>query len=69
MESAEFFDNASGRHDGKPARESLWVNRKAYRRFSRWMDKQLAELVAHWAHLATPGAQRLFRPTRPRTKT
>ena len=69
MESGEFFENASGRDAHQPGRGSLWVRRKAYRRFDRWMDKQLADLVARWGHLATPGAQRVFRPTRPRSKT
>ena len=69
MESGEFFDNSSGGHAQKRVRESMWVNRKAYRRYSRWMDKQLAELVTRWAHLAAPRAQRFFRPIRPRTKT
>jgi len=27
------------------------------RRFSRWLDKQLAELEARWAHLAAPATR------------
>ncbi len=69
MESGEFFGNSSGGKARKRVRESLWVNRKAYRRFDRWMDQQLDDLVTRWAHLAAPGAQRSFRPIRPRTRT
>lgn len=69
MESGEVFGSLPGGHDPRRVRESLWVNRKAYRRYSRWMDKQLAELVARWAHLASPRAQRFSRQIRPRTKT
>jgi hypothetical protein len=68
MESGEFFDNSSGGKARKRVRESLWVNRKAYRRFSRWMDQQLEELVTRWAHLAAPRAHRFARPIRPRTR-
>jgi hypothetical protein len=31
---------------------------RAFRRFSRRMDRQLAELVDRWAHLAAPNAFR-----------
>jgi hypothetical protein len=69
MERGESFDNSSGGKARKRVRESLWVNRRAYRRFSRWMDQQLDELVTRWAHLAAPGAHRFSRPIRPRTRT
>ncbi len=69
MESGELFENSPGGHGQRRARERLLVDRKAYRRYCRWMDKQLADLVARWAHLAAPRAQRFYRPIRPRTKT
>jgi hypothetical protein len=31
---------------------------RAYRRFSRHLDRQLARLVDRWAHLAAPNALR-----------
>jgi hypothetical protein len=55
-----------GRCDGE--RPKLLVRRTAYRRFSRWMDKQLAELVRRWAHLATPNSRRISRLTSPENK-
>ena len=41
----------------------------SYGRFSRWLDHQLAKLVARWTHTAAPGAQRpglRFRPRKPK---
>lgn len=35
----------------------LKIRRRSYRRFSRWMDKKLAELVERWEHTAAPNAQ------------
>ena len=32
------------------------VRRGNFRQFSRWMDRQLGELVARWAHAAAPCA-------------
>jgi hypothetical protein len=66
MESGEFFNNPSGGESS--GRASLWVKRGAYRRFNRWMDKQLADLVTRWGHLATPAAQRLSRSVRRSSK-
>jgi hypothetical protein len=62
MESGEFIDNPAG--ENSLGRASLWVKRGAYRRFNRWMDKQLADLVTRWGHLATPAAQRNSRIVR-----
>jgi len=65
MESGESLDNPcdGGGHEEESSK--LCVKRAAYRRFSRWMDRQLAQLVHRWAHLAAPNAQRLTR-TAPR---
>ena len=38
----------------------LKVGLRPYRRFSLWIDDELAELVAHWAHTAAPGASRMI---------
>ncbi len=65
MESGEFVDNPCG---GGQESSKLCVKRAAYRRFSRWMDRQLAELVRRWGHLATPNAQRLTRTVPRRSK-
>ena len=32
------------------------VDARAYRRFARWLDRELERLVARWAHLAVPNA-------------
>jgi hypothetical protein len=65
MESGEFLDNScEGGGGPEPERSKLLVRRAAYQRFNRWMDKQLADLVTRWAHLATPNAQRITRPIR-----
>ena len=67
MGSGEFLDNSwdGGDHEGE--RSKLCVQRAAYRRYSRWMDRQLAQLVHRWAHLATPNAQRFSRSVRGRS--
>ena len=36
----------------------LKVGLRPYRRFSLWMDNELAELVARWVHTAAPDASR-----------
>ncbi|MHC4398228.1 MAG: hypothetical protein ACYTG0_00955 [Planctomycetota bacterium] len=45
------------------------IARVPYQEFTRWMDGQLEELVARWAHLAAPNAARCprfrFRTPRP----
>jgi len=69
MAGDESLDNASGRSGHGQAESKLLVKRAAYRRFSRWMDQQLAELVARWGHLATPNAARFARSARRRSKT
>ncbi len=43
------------------------LSRDAFRRFDRWMDQQLALLVARWAPFAAPAASRP-RPPLPRRK-
>ena len=55
-----------GDRDGE--RPKLLVRRTAYRRFSRWMDKQLDDLVRRWAHLATPNSRRISVLVRPQNK-
>ena len=37
---------------------------ESLRQFSRWLDKQLAEMEARWAHWASPAAKRTCRPRR-----
>jgi hypothetical protein len=69
MAAGEFLDNSGGRNGHDQGESKLLVKRAAYRRFSRWMDRQLAELVTRWAHLATPNAQRIARSARRRSKT
>ena len=66
MESGEFLDNPCEGNDAEPERSKLLVRRAAYRRFSRWMDEQLKDLVIRWAHIAAPNAQRLRQPLRRR---
>ncbi len=56
--SEQEFGDVSGRED---SRQKLLVKRTAYRRFSRWMDQQLAELVRRWSHLSTPISRRIGR--------
>jgi len=34
------------------------VSGRSYAEFNSWMDRQLAKLVARWAHLAAPNASR-----------
>jgi hypothetical protein len=40
--------------------------RDSFRRFDEWMDRQLALLVARWAHTAAPNASRPRPPLRRR---
>jgi hypothetical protein len=40
--------------------------RGSFRRFDRWMDEQLALLVAKWAHAAAPSASKPRPPLRRR---
>ena len=49
MESSEFVDNPWEGSGPEPERSKLLVKRAAYQRFNRWMDEQLAGLVARWA--------------------
>jgi len=53
-----------------PADVPLRVSAHSYREFSRWMDRELAKLVARWAHTAAPNASRAarfrFRKPKPR---
>jgi len=69
MGGGEFLDNSNDRKSHGQEESKLLVKRAAYRRFSRWMDRQLAELVTRWAHLATPNARRFARSARRRSKT
>jgi hypothetical protein len=32
------------------------VAKRSYRKFSRWLDRELEQLVARWAHTAAPNA-------------
>ena len=66
MESGESHGNLLDPGGREPDLPKLQVQRAAYRRFSRWMDQQLAELVRRWAHLAAPNSQRITRPVRPK---
>jgi hypothetical protein len=34
------------------------VDARSYRRFSRWLDRELDRLVTRWAHRAVPNATR-----------
>jgi hypothetical protein len=68
MESGGSDSSVFDHGGGGPERPKLEVQRAAYRRFSRWMDQQLAELVRRWAHLSTPNAKRITRPVRPKSK-
>jgi hypothetical protein len=34
------------------------VESEPFAAFDRWMDEQLSQLVAKWAHMASPRAQR-----------
>ena len=49
------FQSASNRDDrlGLPVDDD-----RVYERFAAWLDGQLDELVAKWAHLAAPRASR-----------
>jgi len=69
MAGGEFLDNSGGSDGQDPEEAKLLVKRAAYRRFSRWMDQQLAELVTRWGHLAAPNARRCSRPAVRRSKT
>jgi hypothetical protein len=69
MAGGEFLDNSGGSDGQGPKEAKLLVKRAAYRRFSRWMDQQLAELVARWGHLAAPNARRFSRSASRRSKT
>jgi len=55
-------------HD--PIEVPVRVPARSYREFSRWMDRELAKLVARWAHTAAPNASRCpqfrFRTPKPR---
>jgi len=66
MESGEFLDNPCEGHGPEAERSKLLVRRAAFKRFSRWMDKELKELVIRWAHIAAPNAQRIRQPIRRR---
>lgn len=68
MGSGEFIDNPLGDSREREG-TSLWVKRGAYRRFNRWMDKQLVRLESRWSHLATPAAQRFDWSASRRTKS
>jgi hypothetical protein len=69
MAGGEFLEDSGGSDGQGPEEAKLLVKRAAYRRFSRWMDQQLAELVARWGHLAAPSARRFSRPACRRSKT
>ncbi len=69
MAEDEFSDNLDGPHGREQAGSKLLVKRAAYRRFSRWMDRELADLVARWAHLAPPNVRRFAFPARRRSQT
>ena len=53
------------RFDARPRRQLLDyadvpvnVDRESYRRFTRWLDRELDRLVGRWAHQAVPNATR-----------
>ncbi len=68
-DGGEFLNNSGESDNEGPEEAKLLVKRAAYRRFSRWMDQQLTELVARWGHLATPNARRFSRSAVRRSKT
>jgi hypothetical protein len=69
MSGGEFLDDSDDRNGHAEEKSKLLVRRAAYRRFSGWIDRQLAELVTRWAHLAPPSAQRFTRSARSSSKT
>ncbi len=66
--SSERFED---REEAEEPRESLVkMDTRPYRRFSRWLDRELEKLVQQWLHAAAPAAARPHRrsglPTQPR---
>jgi len=61
MASGDFRPNRQGHRRRKPEETPMGAGARPYRRFERWMDRELARLVARWIHTAAPNS---LRPSR-----
>lgn len=70
MKSEKYNRCLDRREADDPIDVPVRVATRSYREFSRWMDRELAKLVARWAHTAAPNAARSprfrFRKPKPR---